>query len=98
MDFNKSNLTIVLDAIEEKLHFCGNDLSSPKDWNLSIGLSVQDIIDKSPKEAEKIRYAIKVLEILDYIKFKNGDYSIIDGITPLGIKYIFRTKYGVDFI
>ena len=98
MDFNKSNLTIVLDAIEEKLCFVGNDLSSPQDWNFQIGLPVQDIIDKSPKESEKIRYAIKVLEVLGYIKFKNEDYSVIDDITSLGLKYLFRSKYGIDFI
>lgn len=98
MTFNESNLTIVLNAIEEKLHFAGNNLSSPQDWNFQIGLSVQDVIDKSPKEADKIRYTIKTLEMFEYIKFKNGDYSIIDSITPKGLKYLFLKVHNIDFI
>lgn len=98
MTFNESNLDIVLKSIEENLHFCGKELSEPQNWNLKLNLSVQDIINKSPSESEKIRYTIKTLEVMGYIKFSNSDYSIIDDITPSGLRYMFSRLHNIKLI
>lgn len=98
MTFNKSNLDIVLKSIEEAIHFRGEDISNPQDWNLSVGLKVQDVISKSPQEAEKIRYTIKILETIGYIKFKTGDYSVIENITSSGLKFLFLKLHNIDLI
>lgn len=98
MTFNESNLDIVLEAIEENLHFCGEELSEPQNWNFKLNLPVQDVINKSPIESEKIRYTIKTLEAIGYIKFSNGNYSIIEGITPSGLKYLFSRLHNINFI
>lgn len=97
MVYQETCLEIVLNAIEEKLHLTGNDLSSPSDWNFELNLPVQDIINKSPKEADKIKYIIKTFEVMNYIKFKHGDYSIIENITSSGLKYLFFQLHEIDF-
>ncbi len=98
MTFNESNLDIVLKSIEENLHFSGKEISDPQNWNLQLNLKVQDIINKSPNEAEKIRYTIKTLEMLGYIEFGYGDYSIIKTIMPNGLKFLFSRLHNINFI
>lgn len=90
-------LETILKTIEEKLTFKGNDLSNPTDWNLELNLPVQEIINKSPKEIDKIRYIIKMLEIMDYIKFKHGDYSVIENLTANGFKFLVFQLHQIDF-
>lgn len=97
MTFNKSNLDIVLSAIEEKLSFKGTNLSEPQDWNFQLDLKVQDIINKSPNESDKIRYVIKTLELLGYITFPHGNYSVISDITPKGLKLLFSKLHNIEF-
>ena len=98
MTFIESNLDIVLKAIEENLSFCGEELSEPQNWDFKLNLPVQDIIDKSPNETEKIKYTIKTLEVMGYIKFANGNYSVINGITSSGLKYMFSRLHNIEFI
>ncbi len=98
MTFNESNLDIVLRSIEESIHFSGEEISEPQNWNLKVNLAVQDIINKSPNEAEKIRYTIKTLEMIGYIEFAHCDYSVISGITPIGLKFLFLRLHNVNFI
>lgn len=76
MTFNGSNLDIVLKAIEESMRFSDEELSEPQNWNLQLNLKVQDIINKSSNEAERIQYIIKTFEMMGYIEFGYGDYSI----------------------
>lgn len=97
MIYQETCLEIVLKSIEKNLCFTGNDLSKPTNWNLELNLSVQDIINESPKETDKIRYIIKTLECMNYIKFKQGDYSIIENITPNALKFIFSQLHKIDF-
>lgn len=98
MTFNGSNLDIVLRSIEESICFSGEELSEPQNWNLQLNLKVQDIINKSPNEAERIRYIIKTFEIIGYIEFGYGDYSIIKNITPNGLKFLFSRLHNINFI
>ena len=98
MTFNESNLDIVLRSIEESLHFSGEEISKPQNWDFKLNLKVQDIIDKSPNEAEKIRYTIKTLQMIGYIEFGHSDYSIISHVTPNGFKFLFLRLHNIDFI
>ena len=98
MTFNESNLDIVLKSIEESIHFSGEEMSDPQNWNLKVDLPVQDIINKSPNEAEKIRYTIKTLEMIGYIEFGHGDYSTISHVTATGLKFLFLRLYNIKFI
>lgn len=98
MTFNESNLDIVLKSIEESLHFSGEDISDPQSWDLEVDLPVQNIINKSPNEADKIRYTIKTLEIIGYIEFGYGDYSVIKDISSSGLKFLFSRLHNVNFI
>lgn len=98
MTFNESNLEIVLKSLEENICFSGEELSQPQNWNFQLNLKVQDIINKSPNEAEKIRYTIKTIEMLGYIEFEHGDYSVIKTITPNGLKFLFSRLHNINFI
>lgn len=98
MTFNESNLDIVLKSIEESIHFSGDNISDPQNWNLKVDLAVQDIINKSPNEADKIRYTIKTLEMIGYIEFGHYDYSTIAHITSTGLKFLFLRLHNIKFI
>ena len=98
MTFNESNLDIVLRSIEESINFYGEEISKPQNWDFKLDLKIQDIINKSPNEAEKIRYTIKTLQMIGYIEFGNSDYSIISHITPSGLKFLFSRLHNINFI
>lgn len=98
MTFNESNLDTVLRSIEESIHFSGEEISDPQNWNLKVDLSVQDIINKSPNKAEKIRYTIKTLEMIGYIEFGHCDYTTISHITATGLKFLFLRLHNIKFI
>ena len=97
MLFKDYDLNSVLGAIEESMTFTGEDIANPSDWNLNVNVSVQELIDKEPEKANTIRYVIKVLETLDYIKFHTGDYSTITGITDKGLRLILSKLHQIEF-
>lgn len=93
MKFNPQTFEFVMNNILLKLHFNGNDISSVQDWNISINLSVQDLINARPSETDEIRFILRCLEIADIIKFKSGNMSIIESLTPNGYKWVLKNKY-----
>ena len=96
MKFNQSVLDHVLTQIENNLKFKGEDLKDTQSWNFKLNLKVQDIIDSRVNEAETIRYTIKILSMLGYIRFAHCDYSVISDITEQGIRLILKRKYEVN--
>ncbi len=97
MYFIENDLKVVLEAIEESMTFTGDDIAEPQNWNLNVNVSVQELIDKEPEKANTIRYTIKVLEALGYIKFKQGDYLTITDITASGLKLIMSKLHQIEF-
>ena len=97
MTFNDSNLELVLSTIEENLHFDGEGIFDAKDWVLSLNLDIQDIINKSPNEVDKIKYIIKVMNQLGYLRFANNKHNIIEFITEKGYRFMFLRLHNIDF-
>lgn len=59
---NQSNLDTILRSIEESIHLSGEEISDLQNWNLKLDLSVQNIINISPNEAEKSDIQLKLLK------------------------------------
>lgn len=96
MTFNSSNLTDVCEFIEEKLHFCGNSITSPHDWDLTVDANIQELLNKHPNEVDKFRYVIKVLDYLDYIDLDTNT-GIIKTVKLNGYRFIFKQLHNVIF-
>lgn len=94
---NSHNFKFIKEQILEKLHFKGSNISDFHDWSLLINLPVQELINNRPNEADEIRFIIKSLEVIGLIRFKEGDMTIIESLTPNGCKWILKEQYHIDF-
>ena len=97
MYFDQTLFNNILKVIEEKLSFSEDNITSVHGWNLQLKLNVQEIFDKFPGNTDDIKYILKVLDLMDCIKFETNNPSTIDNLTPKGLKFLFSRLYNIDF-
>jgi|GEM_PF-5515348 len=97
MTFNSQTYDFVIKAIEDKMTFNQNEsnLKDCRTWEIKINLPIQQLINARPDSKEEIMFIIKTLRDFKYITTTNGDYSVVNSITPDGCKFLFDKHYHV---
>lgn len=97
MKFNSQTYDFVIKAIEDNMTFDQKeyDLKEYYAWQIKVNLSIQQLINARPDSKEEIMFIINTLRDLKYIVATEGDYSVINSITPDGCKLLFDRHYHI---
>ena len=97
MFFDRTLFNNILKFIEGKLSFSEDNITNVYGWNLQLKLNIQELFDEFPSGNDDIKYILKVLDLMDCIKFEVNNPSTIDNLTPKGLKFLFSYLHNIDF-